>query len=135
LSNELGEVRKVSRILGNARMALEQIELRLTTFHDLGDTVITIMPTIGLMKSLKSSLVKFMPEADQEVNRMTEMLGGLMTETFSGDTSLGVEPSTNAESDKILQEAAAIAESAVNDKLPSMPAEQTSPSSTTTRYL
>jgi len=135
LSNELGEVRKVSRILGNARMALEQIELRLTTFHDLGDTVITIMPTIGLMKSLKSSLVKFMPEADQEVNRMTEMLGGLMTETFSGDTSLGVEPSTNAESEKILQEAAALAESAVNDKLPSMPAEQTSPSSTTTRYL
>jgi len=135
LSNELGEVRKVSRILGNARMALEQIELRLTTFHDLGDTVITIMPTIGLMKSLKSSLVKFMPEADQEVNRMTEMLGGLMTETFSGDTSLGVEPSTNAESDKILQEAGAIAESAVNDKLPSMPAEQTDPSSATTRYL
>jgi len=135
LSNELGEVRKVSRILGNARMALEQIELRLTTFHDLGDTVITIMPTIGLMKSLKSSLVKFMPEADQEVNRMTEMLGGLMTETFSGDTSLGVEPSTTAESDKILQEAAAIAESAVNDKLPSMPAEQTDPSSATTRYL
>ena len=135
LSNELGEVRKVSRILGNARMALEQIELRLTTFHDLGDTVITIMPTIGLMKSLKSSLVKFMPEADQEVSRMTEMLGGLMTETFSGDTSLGVEPSTNAESDKILQEAAAVAESAVNDKLPSMPAEQTDPSSATTRYL
>ena len=135
LSNELGEVRKVSRILGNARMALEQIELRLTTFHDLGDTVITIMPTIGLMKSLKSSLVKFMPEADQEVTRMTEMLGGLMTETFSGDTSLGVEPSTNAESDKILQEAAAVAESAVNDKFPSMPVEQTTPSSTTTRYL
>lgn len=135
LSNELAEVRKVSRILGNARMALEQIELRLTTFHDLGDTVITIMPTIGLMKSLKSSLVKFMPEADQEVNRMTEMLGGLMTETFSGDTSLGVEPSTNAESDKILQEAAAIAESAVNDKFPSMPVDEASPSSTTTRYL
>ena len=135
LSNELAEVRKVSRVLGNARMALEQIELRLTTFHDLGDTVVTIMPTIGLMKSLKSSLVKFMPEADQEVNRMTEMLGGLMTDTFSGDTSLGVEPTTNAESEKILQEAAALAENAVNEKFPSMPIEQASPSSTTTKYL
>ncbi|GIS96347.1 MAG: hypothetical protein CM1200mP23_1530 [Nitrososphaerota archaeon] len=31
-------------------MAIEQIELRLTTFHDLGDTVVTVMPTIGLMK-------------------------------------------------------------------------------------
>ncbi|MFQ5573195.1 MAG: Snf7 family protein, partial [Nitrosopumilaceae archaeon] len=132
LSGELVEVRKVSRILGNARMALEQIELRLTTFHDLGDTVVTIMPTIGLMKSLKSSLVKFMPEADQEVNRMTEMLGGLMTETFSSDASFGIEPTTNAESDKILQEAAAVAETAVNEKFPSMPVEQASPSSTTT---
>ena len=82
LSNELLEIRKVSRVLGNARMALEQIELRLTTFHTLGDTVITIMPTIGLMKSLKSSLVKFMPGADQELGRMTDMLNGLMTETF-----------------------------------------------------
>ena len=135
LSNELAEVRKVSRVLGNARMALEQIELRLTTFHDLGDTVVTIMPTIGLMKSLKSSLVKFMPEADQEVNRMTEMLGGLMTDTFSGDSSFGIEPSTSAESDKILQEAAAVAETAVGEKFPSMPVEQASPSSTTTRYM
>ncbi len=135
LSNELAEVRKVSRVLGNARMALEQIELRLTTFHDLGDTVVTIMPTIGLMKSLKSSLVKFMPEADQEVNRMTEMLGGLMTDTFSGDSSLGVEPTTNAESEKILQEAGALAENAVNEKFPSMPIDEASPSSTTTKYL
>lgn len=135
LSNELAEVRKVSRVLGNARMALEQIELRLTTFHDLGDTVVTIMPTIGLMKSLKSSLVKFMPEADQEVNRMTEMLGGLMTDTFTGDSSFGVETATTAESDKILQEAAAVAESAVNEKFPSMPIEQATPTSTTTRYM
>nr|AKC94871.1 putative Snf7 domain-containing protein [uncultured organism] len=135
LSNELVEIRKVSRILGNARMALEQIELRLTTFHDLGDTVVTIMPTIGLMKSLKSSLVKFMPEADQEVNRMTEMLGGLMTDTFSSDATFGIEATTNAESDKILQEAAAVAETAVNEKFPSMPVEQASPSSSTTKYL
>ena len=135
LSNELAEIRKVSRILGNARMALEQIELRLTTFHDLGDTVVTIMPTIGLMKSLKSSLVKFMPEADQEVNRMTEMLGGLMTDTFSSDATFGIEATTNAESDKILQEAAAVAETAVNEKFPSMPVDQASPSSSTTKYL
>jgi len=135
LSNELAEVRKVSRVLGNARMALEQIELRLTTFHDLGDTVVTIMPTIGLMRSLKSSLVKFMPEADQEVTRMTEMLGGLMTDTFSGDSSFGIEQSTNAESDKILQEAAAVAETAVGEKFPSMPVEQVSQSSTPARYM
>jgi len=132
LSNELAEIRKVSRILGNARIALEQIELRLTTFHNLGDTVVTIMPTIGLMKSLKSSLIKFMPGADQELNRMTEMLSGLMTETFqSSDSSFGVDETTNAESEKILQEAAAVAEASVNEKFPSMPIQSSSISSST----
>ena len=125
LSKELAEVRKVTKLLSNARIALEQIELRLSTFHDLGDTVVTIMPTIGLMKNLRSSLVKFMPEADHELSGMTEMLNGLMTDTFhNGD--FGIDSSTNEESEKILQEAAAVAEAAVNDKLPSMPAGQSS---------
>ena len=122
LSNELVEVRKVSKILGNAKMGLERIELRLTTFHDLGDTVVTLMPTIGLMNGLKGSLVKFMPGADQEIGRMTEMLGGLMNETFSSsENTFGVEESTNSESDKILSEAAAVAESQSGDKFPDMP--------------
>ncbi|HET6517051.1 MAG TPA: Snf7 family protein [Nitrosopumilaceae archaeon] len=134
LSNELAEIRKVSKILGNARMALEQIELRLTTAHDLGDTVVTIMPTIGLMKNLKSSLAKFMPGADQEINKMAEMLGGLMTETFSGDATFGIDESTNAESDKILQEAAAVAESTVDNKFPNTPMDSEVPS-TTSRFM
>ena len=122
LSKELVEVRKTTKILGNARIALEQIELRLTTYHDLGDTVVTIMPTIGLMKNLKSSLVKFMPSADQEINQMAQMLGGFMTDSFSGDATFGMDETTNSESEKILQEAAAIAESSVGDRFPSVPA-------------
>ena len=126
LSKELAEVRKVTKLLGNARMALEQIELRISTFHDLGDTVVTIMPTIGLMRNLRSSLIKFMPEADHELAGMTEMLNGLMTDTFhSGDFGIDSE-ATSEESEKILQEAAAVAEAAINDKLPSMPAGQSS---------
>jgi len=121
LSKELVEVRKTTKILGNARIALEQIELRLTTYHDLGDTVVTIMPTIGLMKNLKSSLVKFMPNADQEINQMAQMLGGFMTDSFSTDATFGMNETTNSESEKILQEAAAVAESSVGNRFPSMP--------------
>ena len=120
LSKELVEVRKTTKILGNARIALEQIELRLTTYHDLGDTVVTIIPTIGLMKNLKSSLVKFMPSADQKISQMAQMLGGFMTDSFSGDATFGMDETTNSESDKILQEAAAIAKSSVGDKFPSI---------------
>jgi len=129
LSKELAEVRKVRRVLGNARMAIEQIELRLTTFHDLGDTVVTIMPTIGLMKNMKSSLAKFMPGADQELNNMAEMLGGLMTETFhSTDASVGADAVMTSESEKILQEASAVAEQQSVDRFPPIPNTVSEPS-------
>jgi len=129
LSKELAEVRKVRRVLGNARMAIEQIELRLTTFHDLGDTVVTVMPTIGLMKNMKSSLTKFMPGADQEHNNMAEMLGGLMTETFhSTDASIGAEAVMDAESEKIMQEASAVAEQQSVDRFPTIPEQASEPS-------
>lgn len=136
LSNELAEIRKVSKVLGNARTALEQIELRLSTAHDLGDTIVTIMPTIGLMKSLKSSLSKFMPGAEQEINHMAEMLGGLMTDTFSGDASFGIDATTNNESEKILQEAAAVAETSVDSKFPTTPMEsEISTDSSSARFM
>jgi len=121
LGNELAEVRKVIKILGSARIALEQIELRLTTCSDLGDTVVAMMPTMGLMKNLKSSLGKIMPNAEQEIGQMAEMLGGFMTESFSGDTAFGIDETTNAESENILKEAAAVAESSAGQMFPSVP--------------
>jgi division protein CdvB (Snf7/Vps24/ESCRT-III family) len=88
------------------------------------------MPTIGLMKNMKSSLAKFMPGADQELNNMAEMLGGLMTETFQGsEATFGVDTAMSSESEKILQEAGAVAEQQAGDKFPSMPEEISEPSS------
>ena len=133
LSNELAEIRKVTKILGSARIALERIELRLTTFNDLGDTVVTIMPTMGLMKNLKSSLGKIMPGAEQEIGQMADMLGGFMTDSFTGDGAFGIDESTNMESDKILQEAAAVAENSSGDLFPSVPA--STAASTTSKFL
>ncbi len=121
LGNELGEVRKVTKILSSARIALEQIELRLSTCSDLGDTVVALMPTMGLMRNLKSSLGKVMPGAEQEIGQMAEMLGGFMTESFSGDAAFGMDTTTNAESESILKEAAAVAESSVGQMFPSVP--------------
>ncbi|MBT6194859.1 MAG: hypothetical protein HOI05_03470 [Nitrosopumilus sp.] len=121
LGNELAEVRKVTKILSSARIALEQIELRLSTCNDLGDTVVAMIPTMGLMKNLKSSLGKVMPGAEQEIGQMAEMLGGFMTESFSGDSAFGLDATTNAESDKILREASAVAESSTGEMFPSVP--------------
>jgi division protein CdvB (Snf7/Vps24/ESCRT-III family) len=121
LSNELAEIRKVTRMLGNARMSLEQVQLRLTTIHDLGDAMVAIGPAMSTMKGLKSSLGRFMPEADSELNSMTQTLNGLMVDSFSGDAFNMESDATNEETEKILQEASAVAEQQIGDKFPSVP--------------
>lgn len=136
LGNELAEVRKVSKVLGRARVQLEQIELRLTTCNDLGDSVVAIMPTMGLMRSLKSSLGQIMPGAEHEIGQMAEMLGGFMTDSFSGDSAFAVDETTSAESEKILREAAAVAESSTQDMFPQVPSStQGGTTTTSTKFL
>ena len=121
LSNELAEIRKVTKMLGNARMSLEQVQLRLTTIHDLGDAMVAIGPAMNTMKGLKSSLGRFMPEADSELNSMTQTLNGLMMDSLAGDSFNMESDVSNEETDKILQEASAVAEQQIGDKFPSVP--------------
>src|SRR5438309_7072725 len=51
-----------------------QIELRLSTFHDLGDTVVTIMPTIGLMKNLRSRSEEHTSELQSQFHLVCRLL-------------------------------------------------------------
>ena len=121
LSAELSEIRKVSRTLSNARMSLEQVQLRLSTIHDLGDAMISLGPAISTMKGLKSSLGKFMPEADSELSSMTQTLNGLMVDSISGDAFSMESEVSNAETESILQEANAVAEQQADQQFPSVP--------------
>jgi len=121
LSSELAEVRKVSRVLGGARNSLEQVQLRLTTIHDLGDAMIAIGPAMSTMKELKPTMSKFMPEADSELNSMTETLNGLMVDSLSGDSFEMQDSTMNEETNAILQEASAVAEQQTDERFPSIP--------------
>ena len=121
LSNELAEIRKVTKMLGKARMELEQVQLRLTTIHDLGDAMVAIGPAMSTMKGLKSSLGRFMPEADAELNSMTQTLSGLMMDSLAGDAFNVGSDISSEETEKILQEASAVAEQQIGDRFPSVP--------------
>ena len=130
LSSELAEVRKVSRVLGNTRNSIEQVQLRLTTIHDLGDAMVAIGPAMSTMKSLKPTMSKFMPEADSELNSMTETLNGLMVDSLSGDSFEMQDSVMNEETNAILQEAEAVAEQQTGESFPSIPT--TTPTTTPT---
>lgn len=121
LSNELAEIRKVTKMLSNARIALEQVQLRLTTIHDLGDAMVAIGPAMSTMKGLRSSLGRFMPEADAELNAMTQTLSGLMMDSLAGDAFSVDSDISSEETERILQEASAVAEQQIGERFPSVP--------------
>jgi len=123
LSNELAEVRKVSRTLGQAKMAFEQVSMRLSTVHDMGDIMLALGPAITSIKSLKPGLGRFVPGADSEINTMQTLLNGLMMESLQG-SGPGIEINTGSGSDidQIMMEASAVAEQKMSDKFPSIPA-------------
>jgi division protein CdvB (Snf7/Vps24/ESCRT-III family) len=122
LSNELAEVRKISRTLGQARMALEQVSMRLSTIHELGDAMVVLGPAISSIKNLKPGLQRFVPGADSEINNMQNLLSGIMTESLQS-SGLGIEVNTGGggDIDQIMMEASAVAEQRVTDKFPSIP--------------
>jgi division protein CdvB (Snf7/Vps24/ESCRT-III family) len=123
LSNELAEVRKISRTLGQSKMALEQVSMRLSTIHDMGDVMAVLGPAITSIKSLKPGLGKFLPGADSEINSMQTMLNGIMMESLQSSSGLEIEVNTGSgnDIDQIMMEASAVAEQKMNDKFPSIP--------------
>ena len=122
LSNELAEVRKVSKTLGNAKLSLEQVSMRLSTIHDMGDAMVALGPAMSSIKGLKPSLGRFVPGADGEINNMQSLLSGIMVESLQG-SAVGIElnAGSGGDIDQIMIEASAVAEEKVNDKFPSIP--------------
>jgi division protein CdvB (Snf7/Vps24/ESCRT-III family) len=123
LSNELAEVRKVSRTLGQAKMAFEQVSMRLSTIHDMGDIMLALGPAITSIKSLKPGLGRFVPGADSEINTMQTLLNGLMMESLQGSgPGIEINAGSGSDIDQIMMEASAVAEQKMSDKFPSIPA-------------
>ncbi|MEJ5327312.1 MAG: Snf7 family protein [Candidatus Bathyarchaeia archaeon] len=120
-ANELAEVRKMERLIMNARLALDQVLLRMRTITEFGDMVATLGPCISVLRSVNVGLCGVLPEAENELGDISNMLSGLMFDCgASSGLSLNFN-SVNEDAAKILSEAAAVAEQRVNSKLPDLP--------------
>jgi division protein CdvB (Snf7/Vps24/ESCRT-III family) len=120
-ATELAELRKMTKIIMNARLALDQVSLRIKTVSELGDVIVTLGPCIGVLRSISVGLCSVLPEAEGELGDIGNMLSGLM---FDAGTSSGMSlnfNSVNEDAEKILAEAATVAEQRVNANFPDLP--------------
>jgi len=121
-ASELAEIRKMEKLIINARLALEQIVLRLRTVSELGDVVSTLGPAVGVLRSVRAGLVSVFPEAENELGEIGNMLSGIMIEAGQGSGMTLNFDTVNEDATKILTEAATVAEQRVKDKFPELPA-------------
>ena len=120
-ANELAELRKMSKLIMNARLALDQVSIRIRTVSELGDVVATLGPCIGILRSVSCGIGGVLPEAEGELGSIGDLLSGLMMEAgTSSGMSLNFN-SVNEDAAKILEEAATVAEQRVSSNFPDLP--------------
>jgi division protein CdvB (Snf7/Vps24/ESCRT-III family) len=121
-ANELAEIRKMEKMIMHARLALEQIVLRLRTVSELGDVVSTLAPAVGVLRTVRSGMASVFPEAERELGSIGNLLSGIIIDAGQS-TGLTLNfDAANEDAQKILTEAGSVAEQQIKDKFPDLPA-------------
>ena len=119
---ELGEIRKVRDRIGNAKLSMEHIKLRLSTVSELGDIVVTLSPCMSLIKGLAPSISALIPQMHSSMENLTSTLGDMITNSSLTQESVGPTYQGNEETEAILKEAHDVIEDRTLSSMPEPPA-------------
>ncbi len=121
-AGELAQVRKMRNMVSGAKLSMEQIKLRLSTVSELGDVVVTLSPSMSIIRGLAPSQRGIMPEANTSMQDLSQILGDVMSGSSlaMGDSiSNGVE--ANADTLAILEEAHNVIAGQTKSTIPEVP--------------
>ena len=119
---ELQELRKIKTMIGNAKLSMEQIQLRLNTVSELGDVVVTLSPCMSLIKGLAPSISSLMPGVSASLQDLTGVLNDVMTTSTFDSESMISNDHLDQDTTAILEEAHAVIEGETISKMPEPPA-------------
>ncbi len=118
LASELAELRKVESRTQYGKYALERAYTKIEVAKDYGDMVAAMVPVGQIVKNVKSALVDFLPSTSNALGEIDAIMSDTLV-SFSGLTNeTQVLGPTSEDAEKILSEAAIIAESKLKEKLP-----------------
>ena len=118
---ELQEIRKIKNVIGETKLAMEQIQLRLKTVSELGDVVVTLSPCMSIIKGLAPSITNLVPGINNSMQDLSNVLGDMMTGSSISPESTLTPYVGNADTTKILEEAHAILEGQTKESIPEPP--------------
>ena len=119
---ELQEIRKMNNMVSNAKLSMEQINIRLNTVSELGDVIVTLSPCMSVIKGLGVSLGGIMPQANSSMQDLSKILGDVLSGSTIGqqDTTL-LTREGSADTVAILEEAQAVIEGQTKENIPDIP--------------
>ena len=119
---ELQEIRKMNNMVSNAKLSMEQIQIRLNTISELGDVVVTLSPCMSVIKGLGVSLGGIMPEANSSMQDLSKILGDVLSgSSMSTQDNTMLSRQDNADTLAILEEASALVEGQTKVNIPEIP--------------
>ena len=118
---ELQEIKKAKNKIAEAKLAMEQIKLRLNTVSELGDIVVTLSPCMSLIKGLAPSISTLMPQMHTSMEDLTNMFGDMLTDSSLSQESMTPIHQGNTDTDAILQEAHDVIEGKTRTAMPEPP--------------
>lgn len=120
-ANELAEVRKMNKMVTQAKLALEQIMLRLDTVKDIGDITLTLGPAVSVARSVKSDLSSITPEAEKEMGEISSLLSEIVISASQTGAGQITFDAANEDAERIIAEASAVAEQRISESFPELP--------------
>ena len=118
LATELGEIRKVKKMLTHASLALQSVSMRLNTVSEMGDIVSVLNPAKNILNDIRSEMCNIFPEASQELGNIGNLLSDIVTTTNQGVDMPANTIMASADALQILEEAEVAAENNLRKQLP-----------------
>ena len=122
---ELQELRKVKNAIGGAKLAMEQIQLRLNTVSELGDIIVTLSPCMSLIKGLTPSISNIMPNLNSSMQDLSNMLGDMISDSSFSAEPIFTPDQNSEDATAILNEAHDIIEGKTKSSIPEPPSTPT----------
>ncbi|MGC8568592.1 MAG: Snf7 family protein [Nitrososphaeria archaeon] len=117
-ATELAEIRKMYKMITQAKLALEQISTRLSTATEIGDVVAVLDPAMKVLSSIRKGVSGVMPAAEDELGEISNLLNNILVDAGNMyGSGISFEPASD-EAESILAQASAVAEARMKQTLP-----------------
>ena len=121
LAIELQEIRKVKNKIAGAKLAMEQIKIRLGTVSELGDIIVTLSPCMSLIKGLTPSISGLFPQINTAMQDLPNMFEDILAGSSLSAESMMQPYEGSADTEAILNEAQHALEGRTRTTIPEAP--------------